>query len=388
MSSALAISAFIASALVLVPLPWHLRTRNTATLSIILWLFILNLTYGANAVIWAGNADVAAPVWCDIVTKIKIGATFALPSSCLCLALQLHAIASSLKTVTRGPRGVILDLTLCFGLPILIMALHYIVQGHRFDIFEDFGCRPAMYISLPSLFLVDLPPVIAALLALVYCAMALFHFFRRRIAFTRTMEASDSGLTTSRYIRLMSMTMVLGTWNAIIISISTWATYGEGLRPWTSWSDVHFNFSRIQPYPIASIPEGILRLTYLLWAAVPISSLFFFFFFAFGNDAMKEYGHFFRWINKNVLRNSTTHLTPEVRPMDGSSLGTISKRRLQDRTYIAGFNLPYPPSLYSSRPDSSSAATFTSNGTLLPLEPTVPTEQQFYGDYEQEFWAV
>ncbi|KAJ6498430.1 Rcb2.42 [Mycena vitilis] len=387
MFSALAISAFIASALVLVPLPWHLRARNIATLSIILWLFILNLTYGANAVIWAGNADIAAPVWCDIVTKIKIGATFALPSSCLCLALQLYAIASSLRTTTRGRRGAILDFTLCFGLPIIIMVLHYIVQGHRFDIFEDFGCRPAIYISLASLFLVDLPPIVAALLALVYCAMALFHFFRRRIAFTRTMEASDSGLTTSRYIRLMSMTMVLGTWNAIIISISTWATYGEGLRPWTSWSDVHFNFSRIQPYTIASIPQSILRLTSLLWAAVPISSLFFFFFFAFGNDAMKEYRHLFRWINKSVRRNSSTRVTSEIGPMDGSETDTTSERRLQDQTYVRGYNLQSPRSPYSSRPDSSSA-TFTSNGTLLRLSPTITTQEQFYGDYEQEFWAV
>ncbi|KAJ6542945.1 GPCR fungal pheromone mating factor, partial [Mycena capillaripes] len=293
--------AFLASALVLVPLPWHCRARSIPTLSIISWLFVLNLSYGINAVIWAGNANIALPIWCDIVTKIKIGATFALPSSCLCLALQLHAI-SSLKTPGRGRWGVAVDVTLCYGLPVLFMALHYVVQGHRFDIIEDFGCRPAVYISLLSLLLVDLPPAIASFLALVYCGLALFHFLRRRIAFTQKMDASDSILTTSRYIRLMSMTTVLGTWNAIIISLGLWATYGEGLRPWTSWSDVHSNFSRIQTYRLTDIPDGLLGLTYLLWAAVPISSLFFFSFFAFGDDAMKEYRNLLRWTSKSVLR--------------------------------------------------------------------------------------
>ncbi|KAJ7158042.1 Rcb2.42 [Mycena crocata] len=296
MSVALAACAFAASVIVLVPLPWHWRARNIATLSIIAWLFILNLTYGVNAIIWAGNADILVPVWCDIATKLKIGATMALPSSCLCLALRLHSIATSLKTPNRGRRGLVVDLLLCFGLPALIMTLHYVVQGHRFDIVEDFGCRPAMYISILSLLLVDIPPVVASFMALVYCGIALSAFLRRRIAFTRMLINADSALTTSRYIRLMSMTTLLGTWNAIIIGIGMWASYSGGLRPWTSWSDVHFNFSRIQPYPLGAIPIKLLRVTYLLWAAVPISALFFFSFFAFGEDAMKEFRHFTRWI--------------------------------------------------------------------------------------------
>ncbi|KAJ7899003.1 putative fungal pheromone GPCR, STE3-type [Mycena leptocephala] len=401
MPAALVASAFIGSALVLVPLPWHLdwRARNIAILSIIAWLFILNLSYGVNAVIWAGNVDIVLPIWCDIVTKIKIGATFALPSSCLCLALQLHAIASSLET-GRGRRGVVLDVTLCYGVPFLIMALHYIVQGHRFDIVEDFGCRPAIYISLLSLLLIDLPPVVASFLVLVYCGMALFYFFRRRTAFIRMINASDSGLTTSSYIRLMSMTTVLGTWNAIIISIGMRATYGEGLRPWTGWSDVHSNFSRIQPYPNDGIPESILQLTYLLWAAVPISSLFFFLFFAFGNDAMKEYRRLFRWVRRNVLKMDHRSSTPEITSMNASSLGTFSDRRFIDLRHNASSGGPSsviyltpPPSHYmsASRPDSgaSSAPTISSNGSILPLEPTVAkTEEHFYGDPEMEFWAI
>jgi hypothetical protein len=58
--------AFLAAVLVLIPLPWHWRARNIGTLAIIGWLFIVNMIYGINAIIWAGNVDNPAPVWCDI----------------------------------------------------------------------------------------------------------------------------------------------------------------------------------------------------------------------------------------------------------------------------------------------------------------------------------
>lgn len=66
MPGALYAPAFVAAALVLVPLPGHWRARNIPTLSIISWLFILNVSYGVNAVVWAGNTDLVLPVWCDI----------------------------------------------------------------------------------------------------------------------------------------------------------------------------------------------------------------------------------------------------------------------------------------------------------------------------------
>jgi pheromone a factor receptor len=62
----LAFGAFIASALVLVPFPWHWRAGNTTTLSMLTWLFISNITYAINAVIWSDRVDEVVPVWCDI----------------------------------------------------------------------------------------------------------------------------------------------------------------------------------------------------------------------------------------------------------------------------------------------------------------------------------
>ena len=62
--------AFLSSTLVLIPLAWHWRARNVATLAIIFWLFFANLINGVNALIWAGNVNDPVPVWCDISTSM------------------------------------------------------------------------------------------------------------------------------------------------------------------------------------------------------------------------------------------------------------------------------------------------------------------------------
>lgn len=62
----LPIFAFVAAFLVLVPLPWHWRAQNVATLALIFWLFFTNLIQGVNSIKWAGNLKDDIPVWCDI----------------------------------------------------------------------------------------------------------------------------------------------------------------------------------------------------------------------------------------------------------------------------------------------------------------------------------
>lgn len=58
--------AFTCALLLVVPLPWHWNARNIATLSIIGWLFVCNVIYGVDALIWGKSLDVIIPVWCDI----------------------------------------------------------------------------------------------------------------------------------------------------------------------------------------------------------------------------------------------------------------------------------------------------------------------------------
>ena len=50
----------------ILPLPWHWRAKNVATLALIFWLFIENFFVFVNALIWADNYKDVAPIWCDI----------------------------------------------------------------------------------------------------------------------------------------------------------------------------------------------------------------------------------------------------------------------------------------------------------------------------------
>lgn len=49
------------------------------------------------------------------------------------------------------------------------------VQGHRYDIIEDFGCQPAIYVSVAALFLVYIPPLVFSLGTLVYAGKRLIY---------------------------------------------------------------------------------------------------------------------------------------------------------------------------------------------------------------------
>lgn len=60
------VGAFIAAVLVLIPLPAHWRSRNVATVSIIVWLFMLDVIYGVNTIVWDRNVQKHLFVWCDI----------------------------------------------------------------------------------------------------------------------------------------------------------------------------------------------------------------------------------------------------------------------------------------------------------------------------------
>ncbi|KAG5650601.1 hypothetical protein H0H81_011692 [Sphagnurus paluster] len=204
------------------------------------------------------------------------------------------------------------------------MALHYIVQGHRFDIVENLGCRPAIYTSVQSILLIWVLPLLISALTFIYAgmfdlliipsdvadfhslALALRHFFKRRITFARHLQNSNSALTTSRYIRLICMAIVQMFWGLFTTIINVWFTCRNGLRPWTSWADVHSNFSRVAVFPTRFIPPSILHWTYFTRWIIPVSSVLFFAFFSFGEEAMKEYRSCIQWVARNVLRRKDT----------------------------------------------------------------------------------
>jgi hypothetical protein len=65
-SLAAPIVSFAAVLLVILPLPYHLGTKNTAILCLALWIFQWNLFQGINFVVWNGSVVRKWLVYCDI----------------------------------------------------------------------------------------------------------------------------------------------------------------------------------------------------------------------------------------------------------------------------------------------------------------------------------
>ena len=88
------------------------QSTNLAVMFLCFWLFLENLTYGINSIIWADNADIKLYVYCDIgkrpfvfltserglmhltVTHVQMVTSAVKPMATFLLTRQLHMIAS------------------------------------------------------------------------------------------------------------------------------------------------------------------------------------------------------------------------------------------------------------------------------------------------------
>ncbi|CAE6382660.1 Pheromone B beta 1 receptor OS=Schizophyllum commune GN=BBR1 PE=3 SV=2 [Rhizoctonia solani AG-1 IB] len=314
MRTELPVVSFICTVLVLIPLPWHWRARNTATLSIIFWLTSINFTRGVNAIVWGGNIINKAPVWCDISAKLVIGANVALPASTLCICRYLAQVASPRHAIANSSdkrRRMIFEICMCAVLPAIGMALHYVVQGHRFDILEDFGCNPTTYVSVAALFIVYIPPLVLALGTLIYAGIALRWFVHRRAQFQAVLQSNQSGLTTGRYLRLIALSiteMLFATAMTLFILVVT--IEDNGIRPWVSWDFVHADWMRVDQFAKILVPQYFWDRYLLTWYIIPITSVIFFAFFGFGQEAKAEYIKYFNWVKTRILR-----IKPKAQPV-------------------------------------------------------------------------
>ncbi|KAH7881711.1 pheromone A receptor-domain-containing protein [Phlebopus sp. FC_14] len=286
--------AFIGFVVSLIPLPWHLQAWNSGTCYYMLWSALACLNQFVNSVAWHGTVLNFAPVWCDISIRIMLGASVGIPAASLCINRRLYHIAKCHAVViTRAEkrRAVLIDTLICVLFPAVFIALQYVVQGHRFDIYEDVGCYPFIYNTIVAFFLSDSWPIVIGLISAVYCGLSLRAFYRRRAQFNKFL-ASNTSLNASRYFRLMAIAMLEILCTVPLASFMIWLNAtAQPVEPWVSWQNTHYDFSRVAQYP-----SVVWTQNYLLVVAVQLSRWFvvvcafiFFGFFGFAAEARKHY---------------------------------------------------------------------------------------------------
>ncbi|TFK25488.1 STE3-domain-containing protein [Coprinopsis marcescibilis] len=368
LNQAYAAVSFITLILVLIPLPWHLEAWNTGTVLYIFWTAISLLNYFINAVVWNNNTENWAPAWCDISTKFMVGVALAIPCCSLCINRRMYHIAS-IRTVRKSRqekiRSIIADC--CIGLlaPAIFMALHHVVQGHRFDILEDLGCVPSTYNVTVAHALITAPLLGVPLVTIIYAVLSIVAFKKRDAEFKEVLASSSgSQKNMSRYFRLIalaSVSVVVGfplTLAATLVNVTK-----SPVQPWISWEETHYDFWRVAQAPATvwkSSPNwGLVESN--RWYVV-ISGLTFFAFFGFADEAISNYT---LW-----AKRALELIGVKWRPGCGNVL-TVNTFGNSPLHFNTGTLPIYVQKEVIKRRDSiSSFATFTSVGSFVEKAPT------------------
>jgi len=264
--------SFIGFVLCAIPFYWHLEAWNAGTCLFMAWTGLGCFIQCINSIIWNHNTINRAPIYSDIVAYFQAGLGVAIPAASLCINRRLYKIATAnvvMATRSDNRRAVIIDLLIGVGIPILQMAVHYVISGHHYNIFEDFGPSGDNVITLPTFFLAYLWVVVIGCVSFVYCVMTIYAFYKRVHQFGQLMT-TNRNLNRGRYFRLMALssTEILGTipFGTFFIIIDA----KPGVVPW-SWAYQHRDYSRVVQVP-ASIwknnPNLVLQLE--LWRWVPV----------------------------------------------------------------------------------------------------------------------
>ncbi|KAI0271185.1 pheromone A receptor-domain-containing protein [Russula aff. rugulosa BPL654] len=315
--------SFIGFVLCAIPLYWHLEARNVGTCLFMIWTGLGCLLQCINSIVWNKNMINRVPVYCDISTHIQIGLNVAVPAASLCINRQLYR-AATMKTAgitdEEKRRNLIYDLLIGVGIPILQMAVEYVVSGNRYDIFEDYGPSFAMWRTQLSIVLFSAWPVAIGTVSLFYCVMSIYAFYKRRQNFVQLTTSANRG----RYLRLMAISSVeiLGT-----IPLGTYyivASVKWGLEPWKGWAVVHSHYSevvQIAAFIWRAEPQAVLALEMSRWSLVACAFLFFALFGL--SDEARE--HYCRLYNSLARRIGKSPSTPHKALLATPSLPYVKK---------------------------------------------------------------
>ncbi|KAJ7732988.1 STE3-like pheromone receptor [Mycena metata] len=275
---------------------------NVGTCLYMIWTGLACLVFFINSIVWNGKIVNWSPTWCDISTHFLNGYNLAVPGCCLCINRRLYQIASVCtvtKTRADKRKAIWIDLAIGLGLPLLQIPLplndfpEYVVQGHRYNIFEDVGCLGETFETPVTVVLFHLPPILVGCVSAVYCALSIRSFYYSR-AEVKELFSGNNNLNLNRYVRLMclaSTDLILG------VPLSSWVLSVSvkivGLRPWISWENTHSHFSRVAYSPgilWRSDPFSAASLETTRWLTVGCAFIFFAY-FGFADEAIKNY----RW---------------------------------------------------------------------------------------------
>jgi pheromone a factor receptor len=160
-----------------VPLLLLVRVKKVAACTLVLVLVVGNAFTFINAILWPNdNTD----GWYDGVGLCDVQVVLKIPLATLlatCSAYISMDLAKALdtdnprlhETARTRRRRLAFELVFCFAVPILQVALHYVVQASRFGVVTVYGCADIADDSWPAIVILSIWP---PLFGLVNCYFA------------------------------------------------------------------------------------------------------------------------------------------------------------------------------------------------------------------------
>ncbi|KAF9651327.1 STE3-domain-containing protein [Thelephora ganbajun] len=113
-------------------------------------------------------------IWCDISTKLMVGAYIGVPASIICVLHRLYMTASAPDSLPdKRLYQFLCKLTLVLGMPALIVVIRIVVQDRRYIFIEQAGCIPSISLSLFPLVAVLIWPLLFNVASLAYLGLVI-----------------------------------------------------------------------------------------------------------------------------------------------------------------------------------------------------------------------
>jgi pheromone a factor receptor len=303
---------------------------------------------------------------CMIAIRIVFGSSVGIPAASLCIMRRLYSIAkvqaviltpatvsdafcsSAISNETlKKRRAIIIDTLICVLFPLVFIALREYCGSFSHVHCDDGTCR--VHITRPSLrhlrghrmqpiciqfncglhhdsnvahyFGFDirrlqrsvLPRWHLTFIHVFTSVLSIRAFFQRRAQLAEFLSSSKL-LTMGRYLRLMALACTEILCTTPLAIFMTYLNTLQGVVPYTSWADVHYDYSRVGQYLAIdwqSDRKTAVALELGRWLPT-VCAFVFFMFFGFAEEARKNYRATYRTLRK-FLGSTTNIATPERR---------------------------------------------------------------------------
>ncbi|OBA20943.1 STE3-domain-containing protein [Metschnikowia bicuspidata var. bicuspidata NRRL YB-4993] len=289
----LAAFSFLALAVLVPPLCYHVQQRNIPAASLIIWFCIQNLTTFINAVIWSGenyNRVYDGKIYCDITVRILSGATVGLLCATACIIFNLFMIiaAKNHGYLARDSKTKLaVNILMCWANPLLVMGLTVLAQNHRYDIARYYGCSAPWNYTLGSVMLVSIWNVIWIAVACVFAVLTIVELARKRKDILDILRCTNSGLNMRKFSRLIVLSFLI----VLVFSPVTLISFAADVKAASSvTSEMAMAYASIKWSDVYAYDIGMNNLSSKV---VPIVFSFItFFLFGLGTEALKMYRGF------------------------------------------------------------------------------------------------